>query len=232
MRQQQAPRYTVGDTTTIVHRVSVPQGALVQPRGPADTTIATLLGRPRVSREGDSVRIAYTVTLWAPGPQTLVLPGAIVARLDGTIDTLPDARVAVQVGSLLPTDRPAAQVAPRQARPWIPRADRTLLPWGVAAIMLVLVALVGWWHWRRRGPTPDPVAAPVAPPTDLARLRRWVALGEIRLVVQHLEPLLATHPDAGRWQEQVAAIRFAPTEGERLHALAEEGLALLERGAS
>jgi hypothetical protein len=232
MRQQQAARFTVGDTTTIVHRVSVPQGALVQPRGPADTTIATLLGLPRVSREGDSVRIAYTVTLWAPGPQTVVLPGAIVARLDGRIDTLPDARVAVQVGSLLPTDRPAAQVAPRQARPWVPRADRTFLPWGVAAILLTLLALVGWWHWRRRGPQPPRVAPPAAPGTDLALLRRWVALGETRLAVQHLEPLLAAHPQAAAWQEQVAEVRFAPTDEERLRALADEGLTLLERGAA
>ncbi len=227
--RQQPTRFTVGDTTTIVHRVSVPPGALVQPRGPADTTIATMLGLPRVTREGDSVRIAYTVTLWAPGTQTVVMPGAIVARLDGRIDTLPDARAVVEVRSLLPADRPAAQVAPRQARPWIARADRTLLPLAVAAVLLALIAVMGWWLWRRRGPLPSPAPAPVAPPADADQLRGWIAAGETRLAVQHLEPLLASQPNAEAWRARVSAVRFAPAVEDDLQELANEGMALLGR---
>ena len=114
--RQQPRRLTVGDTTTIVQRVAVPAGALVQPQAPTDTTLATLLGPPSVTREGDSVRIAYRVTVWAPGQNTLTIPGAVVVRLDGQIDTLPDARVPLNIASVLPTGRPAAQVAPKQAK--------------------------------------------------------------------------------------------------------------------
>ena len=90
-RQDQAPqRPTVGDTLTVVQRVPAPAGALVQPRLPDDSLVATVLGVPSVQREGDSVRIAYTVTVWAPGRHELRLPGALVLGPDGAVDTLAD----------------------------------------------------------------------------------------------------------------------------------------------
>ncbi len=230
MRQQ--PRLTVGDTTTIVHRVRVPAGALVQPRGLADTTLATLLGPVNVTREGDSVRIAYTVTIWAPGQNSLVLPGAVVARLDGRIDTLPDARVVLNVASVLPTGTPASQVPAKQARPWVARADRTWLPWGVAGAIVALVALAVWWQWRRRGPAPPPRARATIPPLDAARIAAWIAAGEAHLAVMHLDAALHGVARASAWHERVEALRFAPTEGHDLDALAREGLALFEESAS
>lgn len=224
-------RPTVGDTTTVVYRVSVPPGALVQPRAPSDTTIATVLGAPVVTREGDSVRVAFTITLWAPGRHTLVLPGAIVVRSDGGIDTLPDSRVLIDVASVLPTGRPVATVTPKQARSWVARADRTLIPWAVAAAVLILVTAAAVWHWRRRGPVPAVRPPRPSPGPDHARLVTWIAAGETRLVVQHLEHALRGRDDAADWVERAAAVRFAPEATAELAALADEGLRLLA-GAS
>jgi len=218
---------TVGDTTTVVYRVMVPPGALVQPRAPTDTTIATLLGSPMVTREGDSVRVAFTVTLWAPGRHTLVLPGAIVVRTDGRIDTLPDSRVSIDVASVLPSDRPVATVTPKQARPWVARADRTLLPWAVAGAVLLVVVAAAIWHWRRRGPAPAVAAPRELPRVDTERLAAWIAAGEARLAVQHLEAALRDRAAAADWVERAAAVRFAPESGPELAALADEGLRLL-----
>lgn len=220
-------RPTVGDTTTVVYRVLVPPGALVQPRAPTDTTIATLLGSPVVTREGDSVRVAFTVTLWAPGRHTLVLPGALVVRTDGRIDTLPDSRVLVDIASVLPSGRAVATVTPKQARPWVARADRTLIPWAVAAALLLVVTATAIWHWRRRGPMPTVLPPRASPPLDVDRLAAWIAAGEARLAVQHLEVALRGCTDAAEWVERAAALRFAPEAGAELAALADEGLRLL-----
>jgi hypothetical protein len=218
---------TVGDTTTVVYRVSVPPGALVQPRAPTDTTVATLLGAPVVTREGDSVRVALTVTLWSPGRHTLVLPGAVIVRTDGRIDTLPDSRVMLDVASVLPSGRPVASVTPKQARPWVARADRTLLPWALSLILLLAVAAAAIWHWRRRGPLAAIPAARGAPPVDPERLTRWIAAGESRLAVQHLEVALRGRASAVDWLARAEAVRFAPEVHADLAALADEGMRLL-----
>ncbi len=225
-------RLTVGDTTTIVVRVAVPRGALVEPRDPADSSLVTLFGPPRVNREGDAVRIAFKVSLWAPGQHTLVIPGAIVVRLDGRIDTLPDARVLLNVASVLPAGQPAGRVTPRQASPWVPRADRTLLPWAVALMLLLLISPLAWWRWRRRGPLPVAPSAPRIPPPGHARVAAWVAAGEARLALQHLEVALRDSPAAAAWLAREAAIRYAPATAEELAALSHEGLRLLADAAA
>ncbi len=230
MRQQprsQGP--TVGDTLTVVHRVAVPTGALVQPRGPADSSLATLVGTPDVRREGDSVRIAYTIAVWSPGRHDLVLPGAIVVRGSGAIDTLPDAHVTLDVASVLPERMAAESIAPRAARPWVERASSSLLPLAVllVPVALVMVGLVLWW--RRRGPDAPVESVLVADPTDrIEQVRRWLAAGEATLAVDHLATLLPPGDPADAWREQVRAVRFEREAAARLEALGHEGLALLE----
>ncbi len=225
--RQQPRRLTVGDTTTIVQRVAVPAGALVQPQALPDTTLATLLGPPSVTREGDSVRVVYRVTVWAPGQNSLTIPGAIVVRPDGRIDTLPDARVPLSVASVLPVGRPAAQVAPKQARPWVARADRTFLPWAIAIPLLLVVSLLAWWQRRRRRPAALVNVVPVPPSVDAARLAGWIAAGESRLAVLHLESVLRDRPEAADWCGAVASVRYAPEADDALHELARTGMHLL-----
>lgn len=213
---------TVGDTLLVIQRVLAPPGALVQPRAPDDSMIATLLRAPDVVREGDSVRIAYTLTVWSAGRHEVVLPGAIVIGRDGQVDTLADSRVRLDVSSLLPADTPIETIAPQAARPWVPRADRTALPFLVTLPIVALLLLVAAWAWRRRGPAlSPPVASPPATP-DADRLGRWLAAGEVGLVVDHLmQP--ATDLPTG-WREAVRELRFMPGADDRLAQLAREGL--------
>jgi hypothetical protein len=169
---------TVGDTVVVIHRVLAPPGALVQPGAPRDSTIATLLRAPDVVREGDSVRIAYTLTVWSAGRHEVVLPGAIVVGIDGKVDTLADARIGLEVASLLPADTPIESIPPQAARPWVPRADRTELPFLVILPLVAALILLAGWLWRRRGPAiPPPPRDPRAglgcrSPRGLARRRR------------------------------------------------------------
>lgn len=219
---------TVGDTLTVVHRVSAPYGALVQPREPTDSLVATLVGVPRVEREGDSVRIAYTIAVWSPGEHQLTIPGALVIIPGGTVDTLPDATVQLRVRSVLPADAKPDTLTPQQARPWIPRTERTVTPFLVLLVpFLVLLGVWAWW-WRRRGPT-EAVAAvpPISRAERLERLRRWLDAGEVTLVIDHLGQWVPGTDEGMAWREAVAAVRFAGTAEARLRTLADEGLALV-----
>lgn len=228
MQQQRS----VGDTFTVVHRVAVPSGSVVQPRLPTDSNLVTLLGAPAITREGDSVRIAYSVAVWAPGSNELVIPGAIVVARDGRIDTLPDARVMIDVASVLPAGQDAATIAPRAARPWLARGDVTWLPFVVLLPIVLAAAAAAWWWRRRRGPLPPPLPVRTAPRVDPARLATWLDAGEARLVVDHLEHALADVPEAATWHADAARLRFAPAPGGEIVALAHRGLQLLaERSA-
>jgi hypothetical protein len=222
VRQQGRPA-TVGDTITVVHRVAAPPGAVVQVRSPLDTTIATLVGAPLVTREGDSVRIAYTISVWAPGHNDLVLPGPIVIGMNGRVDTLETAHVALDVASLLPSGLAPNKVAPRQATTWVPRAEMSVLPFLVLVPLVLIVLGVVHWRWRRRG-QPAPIAkAATAVLVDRSRLDRWLAAGEAGLALEHLEGLTRDQPALDEWRNRVDAVRFAPCSEEELVALVHEG---------
>lgn len=233
MWQEQDPQRpaqpTVGDTLTVVHRVSVPIGTLIQPRGPGDSTLATLIGPPLVSREGDSVRIAYTMAVWATGRHNLVIPGAVTVAGDGTVDTLPDATVSYHVASLLPLRMPAESVSPQAAQPWVERTEASGWSFLVLLIpvVLMLAALALWW--RRRGRAPVPPAPPHADPLAIrSRLERWQASGESALVIDHLLGALPDDAATASWRAQVDAIRFDPAARNQLDELVREGMRLFD----
>jgi hypothetical protein len=226
-RFAQQGQYTVGDTFTVVHRIAVPAGSVVQPRAPVDTNLVTLLGTPTVAREGDSVRIAYSVAVWAPGRNELVIPGAVIVSGTGRIDTLPDARLPLDVATVLPRDQAAASIVPRAARPWVERGEVTWLPFVVLIPLTLLIIAAVWWWRRRRGPLPAAHPPRSAATADPARLQGWLEAGEVRLVLDHLEHALAGRASAASWHADVARVRFAPARGEELIELCRAGLALL-----
>lgn len=226
---QRPAQPTVGDTLTVVHRVAVPIGTLVQPRGPSDSSIATLIGAPLVSREGDSVRIAYTMAVWATGRHNLVIPGAITVAGDGTVDTLADATVSYNVASLLPAEVAAESVAPQAAQPWVERTEPSGWPFLalLLPVLLVLAAVALWW--RRRGKA---TALGSSPSTNTAairdRLERWQASGESALVIDHLLGALPDDAATASWRAQVDAIRFDPAARAQLDQLVHDGMQLYD----
>jgi hypothetical protein len=213
---------TVGDTITIVRRIAAPPGAVIDARPPADSSIATLIAPPVITREGDSVRIAYAVAVWTAGHNDVVFPGVVIVDQRGRVDTLADAHVGIDVSSLLPA-RAAEAIAPHSARPWLVRADLSILPFAVLLpLALVAVAVLQWW-WRRRGPRPaDPVATSNVPLTD-ARLAGWVAAGESRVALEHLDAVLRDRPECADWHGRVSAVRFADGHDLLIDELVREG---------
>ena len=237
-RQQQDPvrpaQPTVGDTLTVVHRVAVPIGTLVQPRGPTDSTLATLIGPPVVSREGDSVRIAYTIAVWAPGQHDLVIPGAITVAGNGTVDTLADATVRYDVASVLPPRVAAESVTPQAAQPWVERAEPSGWPFLVLLVPVALVFAAAALWWRRRGSAPPPAPTPAIDPMSVrSRLERWRSSGESALVIDHLLGALPDDAATKAWRARVDAVRFDPAARSQLDDLVTEGLQLFDaqRGA-
>jgi hypothetical protein len=222
MTQQQG-QATVGDTVTIIHRIMAPPGAVVQARGPADSTIATLVGAPTITREGDSVRIAYTVAVWAPGRNDLVLPGPVIIAMNGRVDTLADAHVVLDVASLLPTGQSLTKVMPRPAHPWVPRADQTVMPLAILLPFALVVIALLQWRWRRRGRPVMSAGLPTRPLVTRERLERWLAAGEARLALEHLEWQTREREDLAEWRGRVAAVRFAPSSESELAILVNEG---------
>lgn len=222
---------TVGDTVTVVHRVAAPADALVQPRPPLDSMLATLVAPPVVQREGDSVRIAYTIALWSPGRNTLTIPGAILLHPDGQVDTLPDSRVQLAVRSVLPAGVEVESLPPRQARPWVAREESSALPFVVLlAPLVLLLAVVALW-WRRRGPEvprTGPAQARVDRHQD--RIEAWRDAGEHALAVDHLGALLRDTAPVREWRDRVAAVRYRSDADVDLVPLVEEGLRLLHGG--
>lgn len=229
MRQQaQAP--TVGDTLTVVHRIAVPAGAMVEPRAPTDSAIATLVGVPDVRREGDSIRVAYTLAVWAPGRHQFTIPGAVVVDPTGRVDTLPDATVTLRVASVLPERAAAESLVPRDARPWLERS--TISAWPFLALLvpvLIMLAVAALW-WRRRGPLEPQRPGPAPGSNDAARrIERWLDAGEVTLALDHLAARLDDREPAREWRARVRHRRFDPAAAGELTALAREGLALLDR---
>lgn len=220
---QQVVRRTVGDTLTIVQRVRTVPGAVIQPRSLTDTSMVSLLSPPSMTRDGDSIRITYRIAVWQPGVNELTLPGPVVVTPRGLVDTLPDAHVLLQVASLLPSGKAVAAIAPKAARPVVPRGDRTLLPF--AALLVILGSAVALTHWRlrRRGPARVfPTPAP-PPPLDTERLERWLAAGEAPLALMHIEALVRDRPEFAEWRARSAAARYARGAEAELAVLVREG---------
>ncbi len=233
MAQQPGQSPRVGDTLTVVIHVAAPAGAVVQARVPTDSNIATLTAAPAVSREGDAVRIAYPIAVWAPGQQQLVIPGPIVVTMQGRVDTLADVRVPLTVASVLPAGKPANAIAPRPARPWLPRSDTTALPLALLLPAVLLVAGALHWWWRRRGrPHPPAPVAAAAPPLDAARVDAWIAAGEVRLVLDHIAWQVRHRDDFAAWREEADALRFAGGDPAPLEALARDGWERLQQVTS
>ncbi len=226
--RQQNPLPTVGDTITIVRRILARPGVVIDARVSLDSAVATLVSAPVLTREGDSVRIAYTISVWTPGHSDLLLPGPVIVDQRGHVDTLANAHVALEVASVLPAAKSASLIKPQAARMWLPRADRSEVPF-VVLVPLALLALVALhWRWRRRGPPPvqspqstDPIVL-----TE-ARLHAWIAAGESRLALDHLDAMVRDRPDFAEWRERVLRARFSPGDESIGSMLALEAWARL-----
>ncbi len=178
----QATPVTVGDTVWITRQIAVPNGRILRPQVWDLGDVGLALGAPEVVYRADSATVRYPITLWFPGLHRLTVPGPIIVNPAGGSDTLRVAEVVVEVGSVLPADRPKAALAPRGAAPLLPQSTRSLLPVGVLLGLVALVAATSYWG-RARGQRQRHAVGPLpaAPePAVIPVLDRWEQVGETR----------------------------------------------------
>lgn len=173
---------TVGDTIWVRRTVAVPVGHTVRAAEwePADPV--QLLGRARVTVSGDSAEIAYPVVLWRPGRHVADVPGPLVLGPGGTVDSLSQQRVSLEVRSVLPPAPGDSLISPQPRAALIQRRVVSPIPlavlWLAAVVLLLPVHL--WWRRRgkaTRGARIDPRPEMLEPP-----LGRWADAGEHRAV--------------------------------------------------
>jgi hypothetical protein len=177
----QAGLPTVGDTIWVRRMVAAPPGRAVRAAEWTPADPVEVLGRPRVVVHGDSVEVAYPVTVWASGSHIVQVPGPLVIGADGRVDSLASTTVTLTAGTVLPP-RPPDSLTPQPAASTIATHERTPRPL-IALLALALVALlpIHLW-WRRRGRT-TPIA-PVGPaPAADPPVERWAEAGEPRAVI-------------------------------------------------
>lgn len=178
----QGPAPSVGDTIWVRRTVAVPAGQTVRAAEwePADPV--QLLGRARIMVTGDSAEIAYPVILWRPGRHLVDLPGPLLLGQGGTVDSLRDERIVLEVRSVLPPAPRDSGLSPQPRAELVERQSLSLAPllllWLASLLLLLPIHL--WW--RRRG-KPTRVAAPLGLPGVLGPpVARWADAGEHRAV--------------------------------------------------
>ena len=173
---------TVGDTIWLRRTVPVPAGHAVRAADwdPADPI--ELLGRATVVIAGDSAEIAYPVVIWRPGKHQIELPGPLVLGPGGTVDSLADERIDLQVRSVLPAVSSDSTLSPQPRAGLVAQRAVSLIPVGILWLgALALLSPVHWW-WRRRG-KPIRSGPPTLRPDALEPpLMRWADAGEYRAV--------------------------------------------------
>lgn len=204
----QAGLPTVGDTVWVRRTIPAPPGRAVRaaewnPQGEIE-----VLGHPRITVRGDSVEVAYPVTIWAPGAQTVSVPGPLLVGGDGRVDSLPPASVTLNAASVLPPG-PHDTLRPQPTTPPVSLRERSLQPllllWALALVLLAPLHLL----WRRRS---RPVSvAPIGPEPPEPDPARWADAGEPRAVlgvaVARLRDAIAARvPDAPQTMDTEACL--------------------------
>jgi hypothetical protein len=216
---------TVGDTIWVRRTVAPPPGRAIRAAEWTPPDEIEVLGRPRVTLRGDSVEVAYPVTLWAPGQHAVQVPGPLVVGADGQLDSLPPMTVTLTAASVLPGG-PHDTLKPQAATPTIATHEHGLEPllalWALTALLLLPAHLL----WRRRGRVlaVAPIG-PVAPP-ELPMIR-WAEAGEPRAVVgatvERLRGLIASRAPEARTELDTDACLAVLAESRPGWPLAEVG---------
>ena len=214
---------TVGDTIWVRRTVVPPPGRAIRAAEWTPPDEIEVLGRPSVTLRGDSVEVAYPVTLWTPGQHVVQVPGPLVVGADGQLDSLPPMTVTLAAASVLPGG-PHDTLKPKAATPTIATHEHSLEPllalWALAALLLLPAHLL----WRRRGRTASvvpigPVGSPELP------VIRWAEAGEPRAVVgatvERLRSLIASRVPEARTELDTEACIVVLAESRPGWPLAE-----------
>ena len=184
---------TVGDTVWLASRVPVAARQILRPQIWDLGEIGQVLGAADVHYDGDSATVRYPVVFWFAGSHSVSVPGPIVVSPEGRSDTLPARPLVVAVASVLPAGAARDSLAPKAAADLVGQAERSWLPLGIAAALMILGGWAGGlWLARRRRPVAVPRPVAPAPSDSVALLDQWAALGETRAALEGWSQLIET----------------------------------------
>ena len=172
------PAPQVGDTVWVSRTVSLGPGAGA--RAPAWTPggDVELLSPGTTSIHDGVVDLRFPVVVWAPGVHVIDVPGPLILRADGSIDSVAAAPVTVTIRSILPDSVKRDSIEVQPPAPVLPPVEtdpRPLLIWLGGGTLLAL----GILFIRRRPRTAD-LPLPVDAPAPAPPIARWAAAGEAR----------------------------------------------------
>ena len=142
---------TVGDHVTLIVRLLAPAGAQFSfPAGPdtahkEGTYPVELIGQRATTMRGDTAIAGYRLAAWDVGAQQVNLPD-IVVTYRGRKQLVPLAGINLFVRSVLPKD--TLRQKPKPARDLISLTPFDWKKW-LPLLLVLLLALIGWWLWRR-----------------------------------------------------------------------------------
>lgn len=169
---------TVGDTVWVSRTVALPQGAVARPRDWILTGDVEVLGPGIVVPGSTTVEIRYPVAVWAPGPHVVDIPGPLILRPGGAVDSMASEPVTVSIRSVLPDSGRDTSIAPQPAASLViaPELDpHPLMLWAGLGLIGGLLLLYFTRQRPREAPAADPASVP--PPLPLSQ---WAKAGEGR----------------------------------------------------
>jgi hypothetical protein len=175
---------TVGDKFRLTISATVPNLSALQVLPLFDTqTTWTVTGDPVISESGKAGHqtrtFAYTIVPFETGRQAVPQVAVTYAPAGATSNTVQSKALWVQIDSVLSGDGSAStlrDVKPPLALP-VPKA----VVWSVSIFAFVLLALLGWWLWRRYSARLRKMLGQALTPPDLA-LKKIAALESERLI--------------------------------------------------
>jgi hypothetical protein len=169
---------TVGDTVWVARTVALPQGAVARPREWTLTGDVEVLGPGTVTPREGAAEIRYPVTLWAPGPHTVAIPGPLILLPGGGVDSVGPDSVTVTARSVLPESGADTALTPRPAATLVVPSvtdPRPLMLWLGGGLLLAAIILILARPRPRRAAEAEVPPVPAPPP-----IHAWAEAGEGR----------------------------------------------------
>lgn len=173
---------TVGQHFNATVRVRVPAGAQLRfPSAPDSSahvdTAGTMQRQVAASSQFTETTVNYVLAAWDTGAQSLGLGDVAVMLPSG--QRLASLRaLSVYVKSVLPAD--TSQRKPKPPRPTVTLRVINWIPWAIAALVALLLAIL-LWFWRRKRARGAEALAPLSwAEREFERIERsgWIEAGE------------------------------------------------------
>lgn len=173
---------TVGDTAYLSRTLPAPAGVSARAPMLARTSVVEPLGEPEIEIARGVLTLTYSLALFEPGRQAILMPAVELFYADGTVETIEGDTAVVRVRSVLPEQD--TLLVPRPALGPLARPIRRRGP--VLLLVGLAVLAAGAWGIARRRVGPRPARAVPPPVAASPPIAAWVEAGELRAAAAYL----------------------------------------------